>query len=332
MGLAPVSFWSSRPVAASACSLSGTWSASRYCGTSWTYAQPVAMTAKRPARKNPSGRAITNLTIECVSRCRKPTPPPSSASLSTLFSSLRIEQRRERRHDNSNGRIRDEDRQQRGNAERADQGQLGERERHDRDGLVHRRQQAGRRHVEHGVARRRDPVDAGDDIAPDRKHQMHRIREAGDEDQRRDDVDEKVQAEIETAEHAERPEYGNDWARDRDQRQRHPAEEEIGHAHAGHEPEAVVDEPVALHRILDLELHHRRAGELECQPRALKLLVDGILDAADYGPRRLLLHHGAIERDDDERELTVVGEELALDDIVRSKRRDHGIVAGVVLG
>ncbi len=48
--------------------------------------------------------------------------------------------------------------------------------------------------------------------------------------------------------------------------------------------------------------------------------------------RGLLLHDLAVERDDDHRQLAVVGEELAFDDIVRLERGDHRVVGGTVLG
>ena len=47
--------------------------------------------------------------------------------------------------------------------------------------------------------------------------------------------------------------------------------------------------------------------------------------------RGLLLHDLAVERDDDHRQLAVVGEELAFDDVVGLERVDHRIEGGTVL-
>ena len=50
--------------------------------------------------------------------------------------------------------------------------------------------------------------------------------------------------------------------RRRDDHERHAAEEDDGDQAAGGEADGVVDQPVALDRVADLELHHRHAGEL----------------------------------------------------------------------
>ena len=45
--------------------------------------------------------------------------------------------------------------------------------------------------------------------------------------------------------------------------ERHPAEEHDGDQAACQEPDGVVDQPVALDRVADLELHDRHAGQLD---------------------------------------------------------------------
>ena len=118
------------------------------------------------------------------------------------------------------------------------------------------------------------------------------------------------------ADHAERPHDRDGRSEHRDQRQRQPAEEQERDRHADQEAEAVVDEPVALDRVADLELHDRRAGQLHAKARARERLLGGFLDAADDRPGALLLDRLAVERDDDQRQRAVVGQELALDDLV----------------
>ena len=54
------------------------------------------------------------------------------------------------------------------------------------------------------------------------------------------------------------------------------------------------------------------------QPGAFESFVDRAVDLADDDAGGLLLHGLAVERDDDHRELAVVGQELALDDVVAS--------------
>ena len=70
---------------------------------------------------------------------------------------------------------------------------------------------------------------------------------------------------------------------------------------ADEEAQPVIDDAVALHRIADFELHHRRAGKLGAEAGAGEMADRGLLDLADgivenAGFRRL-----RIERDDDQR-------------------------------
>ena len=139
-------------------------------------------------------------------------------------------------------------------------------------------------------------------------------------DERRHDVEEQVEPEAEPAEQPERPQHREHRRQRRDQHQRDAPEEERGDGGSEQEPETVVGQLVALDRVPDLELHHRRAGELCHEAGALEILLRRLLDAADHGLGRLLGDHGPVERDDDQRQLAVVGQELALDDIVRLQR------------
>jgi len=41
--------------------------------------------------------------------------------------------------------------------------------------------------------------------------------------------------------------------------------------------ECVIDQPVALHRIADLKLHHRHSGEASREPGASKIIADCFL-------------------------------------------------------
>ena len=165
----------------------------------------------------------------------------------------------------------------------------------------------------------------------DSGHHLHAVGETHDHDQRGHDVEEEVQLEPHPAEDAERPDHRQQRRQRRHQHQGYAAEEDDGDDGAEQEPEAVVEELIALDGVADLQLHHWRAGHLGDQPRILQLLVDHGVDLADNDPGGLLLHDLAIEGDDDHRQLAVVGKELALDDVVGFERGDHRIVGRTIL-
>ena len=82
------------------------------------------------------------------------------------------------------------------------------------------------------------------------------------------------------------------------------AEEDDGDQAAGGEAEGVVDQPVALHRVADLELHDRHAGELPGELRAAEVERHRLADLADE--RRSAPRLPAIvrlERQHDQRQL-----------------------------
>ncbi len=194
------------------------------------------------------------------------------------------------------------------------------------------RQHAGRADDFDGEAHRLIAVVALAQPDADGGHHLHAVGKAHDHDQRGHDVEEQVELEAHPPEDAERPDHGQHGRQRGHQHQRHAAEEDDGNDGAEQQTKAVVENLVALDGVADLQLHDRRAGHLGRQPRALQLLVDRGIDLADDHLGGLLLHHLAVERDDDHRQLAVVGEEFSFDDVVRLERRDHRVVGGTVLG
>ena len=162
----------------------------------------------------------------------------------------------------------------------------------------------------------------------DRRHHLHAVGKAHHHDQRRHHVEEQVELEAHPAQKPQRPRHGEHGRQRCDHHQRDAPEEDDRDQRAEEQAETVVDELVALDRVADLELHHRGAGELGREAGALEQIVHGGVDLADDDARRLLVHDLAVERDDDERELAVVGQELALDDVVGLERRDDRVVGG----
>ena len=103
---------------------------------------------------------------------------------------------------------------------------------------------------------------AGDQPVARREGELHAVGEADHHDQRRHHVEEHVEAEIEPAERAERQQDRDQRRRRRDDHERHAAEEQDRDQAAGDEADGVVEQPVALDGVADLELHDRHAGEL----------------------------------------------------------------------
>ncbi len=238
--------------------------------------------------------------------------------------------REDRQHEND-GDERDADGDGAGLAEGADQPRLGEQQGKERQQGDAVRQHAGGSDDGDGKAHRLEAVVAFAQPDADGRHHLHAVGKAHDHDQRGHDVEEEVQLEAHPAEDAERPDHRQHRGQRRHQHQRYAPEEDDGDDGAEQQPEAVVEDLIALDGVADLQLHHRGAGHLGGQARVLELLVDGGVDLADDHLGGLFLHHLAIERDDDHRQLAVVGKELALDDVVGLEGRDHRIVGGTVL-
>jgi hypothetical protein len=67
--------------------------------------------------------------------------------------------------------------------------------------------------------------------------------------------------------------------------ERRPAEEDDRDQAADRESERVVNQPVALDRIADLELHHRHARELGFQTGAFQMRFYFLADRRDRRPQ-----------------------------------------------
>ena len=146
--------------------------------------------------------------------------------------------------------------------------------------------------------------------------QLHAVGKADDHDQRRHHIQEHVQPEVEPAERAERQQDGE---------QRRPAamimketrrKKTMAIRQPATKPMRVVDEPVALDGIADLELHDRHAGQLALRPvpaRSSSMVLR--MSSTTVGELSLSTSVG-IERQNDQRQLAVVREQLAADDLV----------------
>jgi hypothetical protein len=160
----------------------------------------------------------------------------------------------------------------------------------------------------------------------DGRHHLHAVGETHHHHQRRHDIQEQVELDPQQAEEAQRPQHRQDGRQRCQQHQRYTLEEDDGDDGAEQQAQAVVDDLVALHSVADLELHHRRAGQMRLEAGAGQLLAQQRVDAADDLLGALLLYRGAVEGKHRQRQLAVVGQELARHDLVAFERGDDGIV------
>ena len=86
----------------------------------------------------------------------------------------------------------------------------------------------------------------------------------------------------------------------RDDHERHAPEKQDRDQAAGDEADGIVNQPVALDGVADLELHHGNAGKLGFQVRAREILRHRLADFADDTAQPIALGDGWIEREHDQ--------------------------------
>ena len=134
-----------------------------------------------------------------------------------------------------------------------------------------------------------------------------------------------------------RPAEAAEREQDRDQRreggrdhERYLAEEDDGDDAAGQDAEDVVGQAVALDRVADFELHHRNARQFRVEPGAGEILFHQLADIADRLGQLVAGDHLGFERQHDQRQRAVVGQQLAADDLVGFDRFDEFVVVGAL--
>ena len=214
-----------------------------------------------------------------------------------------------------------------GDAEGADQGRIRKQEGDEGGGGGGGCEHASRSDHENGIAGRFDAPVPLDQAVAHGDGELHGIGEAEHHDQRDHDVEEEIELEAEPAEQSERPDNGDDWRQRGDDHQREAPEKGIGDDRAEQESQQIVLEAIALHGVADLKLHHRRAGELHLQPGGPQFALRGVVDLLDHMVQPVALDDLAVERKQDEGEGAVVGEKLALDDLVVADLVDEGLIS-----
>ena len=95
-----------------------------------------------------------------------------------------------------------------------------------------------------------------------------------------------------------------------------PPEEDDRDQAAGGKPDAVVKQLVALDGVADFKAHDGHAGQLDLEPGSLQILSGRLPDGGDNLRVAFAVRHCRIERDDHKRELAILREQLAPDDLV----------------
>ncbi len=242
------------------------------------------------------------------------------------------EQDAEERHHQDDGEERDGGGNGAGGAEQADEARIGKEERGEGQAGGERGEHAGGTDDHDGAAHGLILRHAGEQAVAVGERQLHGIGEAHDEDQRRHDVQEHVQPEIQPAERAQRPQQADGRRGGGDQHERDAAEEEAGDEAAGDEADGVINDAIALDGVADLELHHRNAGKTPLDLGALKIEIDGLANLGNNIGEATALDDIGLQRQDNQRQRTILGEKLAADDVVVQRAIDQRLVGGVVIG
>jgi hypothetical protein len=159
---------------------------------------------------------------------------------------------------------------------------------------------------------------------------LHAVGKTDDHDERGHHVQEHVQTKAEPAQSAEREDDGEQRRPGRDDHEGHtPEEQDRDHA-AGDEADCIIDEPVALDGIADLELHHRHAGQFRREASAFQILRHALTDIADHAVEFRALHDVRVERQNDEGQSAVVREQLAADEVIAHHVIDQLLILGTL--
>ena len=73
---------------------------------------------------------------------------------------------------------------------------------------------------------------------------------------------------------------------------------------------------VALQRVADFDPHHRNAGQLRLQAGTLQILVHRAADIGDDLRELRAVRHAGVERQHDQRQIALFGQQLAPDQLV----------------
>jgi hypothetical protein len=192
------------------------------------------------------------------------------------------------------------------------------------------RQYAGRPHHQHGVGEGRELVLPRDQAVARGEGQLHRVREADHHDERRHHVQEHVEIETGPAEPAERQQDRDDRRKRRNHHERDLAEEDDRDDAAGQDAEDIVGQPIALDRVADLELHYGHTGKLGVEPAAGEIIGHDLAHLADHLAEIVRGNHLRLQRQHDQRQRAVLGQQLAANDLVGFDGFDE-LVIGVAL-
>jgi hypothetical protein len=161
-----------------------------------------------------------------------------------------------------------------------------------------------------------------------REGELHAVGKADHHDQRRHDVQEQIEPETHPAERTEAEQDGGERWPGSDDHERDPPKEHDCNQASGRESDRVVDHPVALHGVADLELHDRHAGQARLEAGSGQVGVSGLMNVAHDAAQASAVHCAGIEREHDQRQSAVGRKQLAADDLVRGDALDELLIGG----
>src|SRR5437762_6568169 len=185
---------------------------------------------------------------------------------------------------------------------------------------------AGRPDHQNGVPERSIFILTRDQAVARRERQLHGIREADHHDQWRHHVQEHVEVEIGPPKAAEREQNRDHRREGSDNHEGYLAEEDDGDDAAGQNSQDVVSQSIALDGVANFQLHYRNAREFGIEAASRKIVSHQLANFADRRAKFVACDNFGFERQNDQRQRAVFGQQLAADDLVGFDGLDEFLV------
>ena len=192
------------------------------------------------------------------------------------------------------------------------------------------RQHAGGSHNEQRIAKCSDFVIAGEQAVARRKGDLHAVGKTDDHDQWRHHVQKNIQAEAKPAERAESQQDRHQWRAGRDDHERYAAEEQDRDQAADRKTKRIVDQPVALDRVANLELHHGHAREIGSQAGTGEMFLQLVANIANDGRQPAGTGRIRLQGKHHQGQLAIWRQHFVANDFIRHHAFDERLVFGAL--
>ena len=176
------------------------------------------------------------------------------------------------------------------------------------------------------IAKGRSTIGAGDQPVSRCEGELHAVGEADYHDQRRHDIQEQVELKVQPPKRSQAKQDRKQRGRRGDNHERHASEESHRDQATCCEAECIVDDPIALQRVPDLELHDRDPGQACLQARAGQVIMSRLPYLVDDAGELRALYGIGVQRKDDQGQGAVLGQQLVTKNLVRLYSLDQLLI------